>query len=113
MVAHLYPYSYRLLKHRDKSYKNREEILIKINYFERRYYEIEVGTGKSHSIKNLVLLIKKILNNKKTILNFGSILDNPTEIKNSKANLNSLPKFLNWNPKKNTLEENLKKLLYD
>ena len=60
------------------------------------YQEYEVGTGKSSSIKNLVLLIKEITNSESK-LNFGELPYREGEIMDSKSNISALLN-LGWKP---------------
>ena len=69
----------------------------------------EIGSGHNISIKKIVLMIKKLCNNKKTILNFGKIKMRKNELLKVKLNLKKL-KNLNWKTKYK-LEESLKKTI--
>ena len=69
----------------------------------------EIGSGISISIKNIVMLIKKLCNNKTTKLDFGKIPMRKNESLDVKLDLKKLFK-LHWKPKY-SLEESLKKTI--
>lgn len=75
-----------------------QEITEKQNVMKDVFYDLEVGTGKSISIKDFVILLKSELGNKKTKLLFGSLEERENEIMDSKANLSKMPDELNWKP---------------
>jgi len=54
------------------------------------YMDIELGTGKSTSIKEMVLFLKDHLKNTKTDLDFGAINLRENEVMDSKANIHYL-----------------------
>ncbi len=72
------------------------------------FKEIEVGTGKSIALKDMVLLVKKKLNSV-TKLNFGKIPYREDEIMDSYAQ-NSYLKELGWKPRYD-LNKGISKLL--
>lgn len=86
-------------------------IILKIEEFEKSYYDIEVGTGNSISIKEFVETIK-ILTRSKTYLDFGKIETRKNEIIDSKADLNKIKNIIEWKPKY-TLEMGLKDIIKD
>lgn len=71
-------------------------IVENVNNF-KNYTDVPIGSATTISLKNLVLLIKKLSNNKKTVLNFGKIPIRKGEIMESKANISFMNK-LGWNP---------------
>jgi nucleoside-diphosphate-sugar epimerase len=83
-------------------------ILSKINSFDKRFYDIEVGTGNSVRIKDLVMLMKNLCNSD-IMLNFGAIPYRKNEIMNSDANPEFL-RSLGWFPKF-SLDEGLRKTI--
>lgn len=72
-----------------------EEIVQKQGMFQNKYHNFEVGTGKSIRIKDFVVEAKKIFNSETSVC-FGSLPMRTNEIMDSFANLDLLPKFLNW-----------------
>lgn len=86
------------------------EILTKFEYFDFKYNTIEVGNGESIEVKEFIKKIKFIFNNDTTKLNFGDFPENINEIRDSKANLNFLPDFINWKPK-TSIEDGIKQIL--
>ena len=86
------------------------EILTKFEYFDFKYNTIEVGNGESIEVKEFIKKIKCIFNNDTTKLNFGDFPENINEIRDSKANLNFLPDFINWKPK-TSIEDGIKQIL--
>lgn len=84
------------------------EKIILFSYKKKKgFYKFEIGTGKSTSIKKIVLLIKKLTKNKITKLNFGKIPYRKNEFMNAQINLKLL-KSINWKPK-TTLIKAIKK----
>lgn len=65
-------------------------------FFKDNYYEFEVGSGHSFSIKEFITLTKDIFDST-TILNFGKIPYRENEIMNVEADISSL-KSLGWKP---------------
>ncbi|WP_282178804.1 NAD-dependent epimerase/dehydratase family protein [Maribacter stanieri] len=74
-------------------------IINNANSFEKQFYNFEVGTGNSVSIKDFVLLTMEVFENNETILEFGAIPQRKNEIMESKADLSKTPKHLKWTPK--------------
>lgn len=68
-----------------------------IHLFDNGFYEFEVGTGKSLSIKDFVLKMSEIFKNNRTELRFGAIPSRENEIADSKADLSKIPSFIKWN----------------
>jgi CDP-paratose synthetase len=73
------------------------------------FYNFEIGTKKPIFVRDFVKLLKKLCNNKKTILKFGSIPYRKGELMRSKTNVKNLLK-LGWKPK-NSLIIGLKKTI--
>jgi nucleoside-diphosphate-sugar epimerase len=77
---------------------------------QKKGYDVfEIGTGTSISIKKIVILIKKLCDNKITKLGFGKVPMRKNESLDVRLNLKKLSK-LNWKPMYN-LEESLKKTI--
>ena len=72
------------------------------------FYNFDVGTGESTSIRELVILINRLCGNR-SILNFGALSDRLNELTDSKANTLALNK-LGWHPAIK-LEVGLKKIV--
>lgn len=83
------------------------KVVSSINSF-KGYYEFEVGTGESISVKEFVELLFKF-SGSMSILNFGKLSQREGEIKDSRADNEGL-KYLGWNPKY-SLENAIKKLI--
>lgn len=75
----------------------------------KNYTDVPIGTGITISLKDLVLLIKKLSNNKKTVLNFGKLPMRKGEIMESKADISFLNE-LGWNPVV-SLEEGISEII--
>ena len=73
------------------------ELIKKINIFDSKLYEFEIGHGYSITVKKFVQTMKDVSKSKTNLL-FGSITNNPHEIKNSYADIKSLPSFIDWKP---------------
>jgi CDP-paratose synthetase len=86
-----------------------KKILIHSQKQKKGFEVFEVGTGKNISIKEVVMLIKKLCKNMTTKLEFGKIPMRKNEPLDVKLNLKKLFK-LKWKPKYN-LEESLKKTI--
>ncbi len=69
------------------------------------FLRYEIGTGQSIKLKNFVKLVKNIVQNNDTVLNFGVIPYRENEVMNSKADITEICK-LKWKPRY-TLEEGL------
>ena len=84
-------------------------ILKKCQSFRNGFYEFKIASSQKITIKELVILIKKLTENTNTILNFGSIDYRKNEIMHSSMNTNKLKK-LGW-IEKNSLESSLLKII--
>ena len=73
------------------------------------FYEYEIGSGVNIKIKTFVLLVKKILNNNRTKLNFGAIPYRDNEVMESHVDLSKISK-LGWTPNVD-FEDALKKTI--
>ncbi len=73
-------------------------IINKLNLLELEYWDIPVGSGTAVSIKDLAILVKKIMNNNNTNLNFGAISYRKNEPMKLEADVSTLKK-LGWSPK--------------
>lgn len=79
------------------------EIIQKRLLFDQKVHTLEVGTGVSISFKDFILEMKKSMNSK-TPLSFGKIRQNEDEIKDSKADLSTIPVEMQWKPKINYIK---------
>jgi len=61
------------------------------------FYDYEIGSGKNIKIKDFIILMADLLNNKITKLNFGVIPYRENEVMESHVNLNAI-KTLGWLP---------------
>ena len=83
--------------------ENYEKILLgKTNTF-------EVGTGARTKIKDIVILIKNLLNNTTTVLNFGAVPYRKNEVLSYEVNTSGL-RLLGWKPLV-PVQEGLKKIV--
>lgn len=78
------------------------EIINKCDNFSFGYHHFEVGSGKSVEIKYFLNLLKKNLNSN-SFLNYGALPMPKLEIKDSSANLASIPQELSWKPEFNLI----------
>lgn len=69
------------------------------------FQRYEIGTGQSMKLKNFVKLVKSIVQDNDTVLNFGAIPYRENEVMSSKADITEIGK-LKWKPQY-TLEEGL------
>ncbi|MEK7131255.1 MAG: NAD(P)-dependent oxidoreductase [Patescibacteria group bacterium] len=84
-------------------------ILENINNFSNKFYNFEIGSNKAKSIRETVETMKTILNNKKTVLNFGALPYRENEVMECVADISEITK-LGWSSKY-SLEEGLKKTI--
>jgi CDP-paratose synthetase len=70
---------------------------------------IEIGSGSSVSIKEIACLIKELLDNRETVLNFGAITDRKNEDLDMYADTSYL-ESLGWKPS-HSLREGLNKII--
>ena len=84
-----------------------EKVLFNFDTLEQ-FQEFELGSGKSHTIKQLVKIIKKAANSK-TVLKFGSLPYREGEIMESSVSNFELNK-MGWKPNY-TLEDAIKKII--
>ena len=80
-------------------------IIKNIENLRKGFLRYEIGTGQSIKLKNFVKLVKSIVQNNDTVLNFGAIPYRENEVMNSKADITEICK-LKWKPRY-TLEEGL------
>ncbi len=80
-------------------------IIENIETLEKGFFRYEIGTGQSMKLKNFVKLVKSIVQNNNTVLNFGAIPYRENEVMSSKADITEIGK-LKWKPQY-TLEEGL------
>jgi nucleoside-diphosphate-sugar epimerase len=81
-------------------------VINNINDFKDQYTEVDLGSGVSISIKNVVKKLKKITSNQTTCLNFGSIEYRDNEIMSVKSD-NEFLRSLGWEPR-TSLDKGLK-----
>lgn len=72
------------------------ELIEKLTTIEPGYHHIEVGRGFNFALKDFVTLMKRVFDNHVTELRFGSLPENPSEIKASMADLTTIPKLVDW-----------------
>jgi nucleoside-diphosphate-sugar epimerase len=87
-----------------------KKIVKKENEVPNGYYEYEIGTDKSITIKDLVKKIKELTKNKKTILNFGAKKYRQNEMMKSSSDFSKFKKEFNWEANID-LEEGLKRTI--
>lgn len=75
-----------------------EEIVMKRHLFEKRYYMMNIGLGKSITIKDFVKICKNVTQNKNSVVKFSGDLNRKNEIMNSFADLTTIPMFISWEP---------------
>ncbi|MFC1566310.1 NAD-dependent epimerase/dehydratase family protein [bacterium] len=85
------------------------KILNKSKDLDKGYYDYEIGTGKNIKIKDFIELVKQIVGNDKTILNFGVLPYRKFEIMKHDVNIREIKK-LGWSPKI-SLEDGLRKIV--
>jgi CDP-paratose synthetase len=73
------------------------------------FYDYEVGTGSSISIREFVSLVKELAGNTKTRLNFGGLPYRPNEVMNAVADNRAIVD-LGWRPQI-SLEEGLRRTI--
>ncbi len=73
------------------------EVIVNYKRFEKKYYLIESGWGKSITIRDFILKIKEVTGSSSHII-FGSLPMRAGEIMDSYADLSLIPKFLKWQP---------------
>lgn len=73
-------------------------LLISIENFENGFYQYEIGTGVSTSIKEFILKMNELFKNNKTKLQFGAIDTRRNDIIESKADLSKIPPLIDWQP---------------
>lgn len=85
------------------------EAIYKSIFIKKKNITLDIGTGKSHSVKQVINLLAKILNKniKKNIVNMNQI--NKKEIIKSEADISAAIKYLKWNSK-HSLFSGLKRL---
>lgn len=76
---------------------------------ENGYYEFEIGSGNLVSIKEFVIMIRDIIGNTKTKLNFGALEYRENEVMSSNVNLEKISQ-LGWSCE-NSLSDGLKKTI--
>ena len=76
---------------------------------ENNFYEFQIGSEKIITIKELVLMIKKIIGGEKTVLNFGALPYRENEVMECLADVSEIKK-LGWSSKY-SLYDGLKKMI--
>ncbi len=84
-------------------------ILENVDKYSNKFYNFEIGSKETRSIKELVELMKNMLNNTKTILNFGVLPYRDNEVMECVVDTSEITK-LGWSSKY-SLEEGLKKTI--
>lgn len=85
------------------------KIIARSEELNKGFYEFQVCSGREISIKDLVLMMKNIIGNSKTLLNFGAVPYRENEVMVSFADASEVRK-LGWSAKY-TLEDGLKKMI--
>jgi nucleoside-diphosphate-sugar epimerase len=70
--------------------------IINCNFVENTFYEFEIGSGRTTSIRDFVKLARRLCASKST-LNFGALPLSCNEIVESKADISMMNKF-GWEP---------------
>lgn len=73
-------------------------VMESLPFFEKKLYRFQIGSGRTIKIKSFVKLLKRILNNKTTTLNFGATAYRNNEVMESEVDLTELKK-LGWKPR--------------
>ena len=76
----------------------------------RKFEIINIGSGKSYSIKKIILTLQKICEIYYPIKNRG--LKRPNEILSTRLNINKAKKILKWKPLY-SLENGLRSVIYN
>ncbi|MFH1968375.1 MAG: NAD(P)-dependent oxidoreductase [bacterium] len=79
------------------------------NGLEKEFFEFEIGSDKMVAIKELVLTIKEIIGNTKTVLNFGALPYRENEVMEGLADVTEIKK-LGWSARY-SLYDGLKKMI--
>ena len=74
------------------------------------FYHYEIGSGRTISIRDFVLLAKKFTNNSTTLLNFGALPYRQNEVMESEVDISEIRK-LGWQPRM-SLADGLKKTIH-
>lgn len=85
------------------------KIIIRSEELSKGFYDFQICSGHEVSIKDLVLMMKDIIGNNKTLLNFGAVPYRENEVMVSSADASEIKK-LGWSTKY-TLENGLKKMI--
>lgn len=73
------------------------EIVSKYKKFDKTFYALEAGTGKSIEVRQFLSEMKRITQSKSNI-HFGKLPMRTNEILDSYANLELIPGFIKWKP---------------
>ena len=86
------------------------ELFLKKDSFEKGFYDYNIGSGRPKEIREVVALIKKLIGNNKTYLNFGAIPYRENEIMELESKVEKIKGDIGWEPKI-PLEEGLKQTI--
>ena len=86
------------------------DIFLQVKNFGEGFHEYEIGSGEAIKIKSLVQLLKKLTNNKNTVLSFGDLPYRKNEIMESKSNIKKIKEEIGWQPQV-ALKEGLLKVI--
>ena len=86
------------------------DIFLQVENFAKGFHEYEIGSGEAIKIKSLVQLLKRLTNNKNTILGFGELPYRENEIMESKSNIKKIKEEVEWQPQV-ALKEGLLKVI--
>lgn len=86
------------------------DIFLQVGNFAKDFHEYEIGSGEAIKIKSIVQILKKLTNNKNTILSFGDLPYRENEIMESKSNIKKIKEEIGWQPQVE-LKEGLLKII--
>jgi nucleoside-diphosphate-sugar epimerase len=75
------------------------QILSRLDKITDSYSEFQIGSGESFSIKEIIMQMKEITNNKKTQLAWGKINLRKNELMDSKADVRAMNSVFGWYPR--------------
>jgi CDP-paratose synthetase len=84
-------------------------IINKVNCSRKEFYEYQIGSDEAVSIREFVLLIKEVVGNDKTVLNFGALPYRENEVMECAVDVSKI-KELGWSARQ-TIESGLRKMI--
>jgi len=82
-------------------------LFLKKDSFGKGFYDYNIGSGHPTKIREIITLIKKLIGNNVTYLNFEAIPYRENEIMELQSNVEKIKEDIGWEPK-TSLEEGLK-----